>query len=373
MTVYASGAVSIETLGPVTSAAVVWRSRAELKVTVIVKVMLAIIPDGEMVIVAPAALVRGERHHHDNPLRSLRATSELAPYLPQADVVLIGHACAPHGEPVSIQPVRLAIYGEQTLLDKTVHVYGERTDGFPQPFDRIPLRYELALGGPGCDENPFGVGAGEGRDPDPFAANIICPEAPTRPVGFGPLSRAWPSCWRLLSKADREALDRPVAELGDAFDWTYFQAAPADQRIPYLHGNEWIFLEGIHPDLPRFTCRLPGARAAARVYGAGPAREISFNADQLHIDTDEFLCALVWRRVLPVRDEAELRALRILTGVALPGQPIAWPDAPSSTRAAPSPPGASQDRRDALERTLVSGDNPESSSPVGAAKGREQA
>jgi hypothetical protein len=364
----ASGGVSIETLGPVTAAAVRWRSRSKLYVTVVVKVTFAIIPDGDMVIIEPAALIREELHHDNNPLRSIRATSDLAPFLPKADVVLIGHACAPHGEPVPILPVRLAVYGERTLLDKTVHVYGDRVDGFPQPFDRIPLRYERALGGPGCDENPFGVGAKAGADPDPFAANIICPEEPTRPVGFGPISRAWPSRRRLFSNAARKAFYQPIAEIADTFDWSYFQAAPVDQRIEFLRGNEWILLEGVHPDLPRFSCRLPGARAMARIYvpGPRPARQMALHADQLHINADEFLCALVCRGVLTVQDEAELSVLHIAAGLELPGQPIAWPGAPSlarGARAARLTALAPEAKVGDLQRTMMSAAGAEAAPP----------
>ena len=58
-------------------------------------------------------------------VRSVRATGDLAPFQPQADVVLTGHACAPEGTTVDALAVRLVVFREGPLFDKTLYVRGD--------------------------------------------------------------------------------------------------------------------------------------------------------------------------------------------------------------------------------------------------------
>ena len=315
---------------PVSTGSVVWRARGQLYVTVVVKATFGLVNDQAMELVEPAELVRGELYHRDNPSRSVRATSDMAPYLSRADVTLIGHAFAPSGEPATMVPVRLAVFREHALLDKTAHVYGDRRGGAPAPFEKIPLMYEKALGGVGWDDNPMGIGMQAGGAPDPTAPNIVHPTEPTKGIGFGPISRTWPARRRLLGKTDRKALDKPVAVLPDGFEWAYFQAAPLDQQIDFLHGDEWVVLEGIHPGVPRISSRLPSARITGIVVGLGDrgqVRGLDFHADVLRIDADEQSCSVVWRSSMPVQDEASIDAIEVSVGLEIAGQTIEWSEA----------------------------------------------
>ncbi len=315
---------------PVSTGSVVWRARGQLYVTVVVKATFGLVNDQAMELVEPAELVRGELYHRDNPSRSVRATSDMAPYLSRADVTLIGHAFAPSGEPATMVPVRLAVFREHALLDKTAHVYGDRKGGAPAPFEKIPLMYEKALGGVGWDDNPMGIGMQAGGAPDPTAPNIVHPTEPTKGIGFGPISRTWPARRRLLGKTDRKALDKPVAVLPDGFEWAYFQAAPLDQQIDFLHGDEWVVLEGIHPGVPRISSRLPSARITGIVVGLGDrgqVRGLDFHADVLRIDADEQSCSVVWRSSMPVQDEASIDAIEVSVGLEIAGQTIEWSEA----------------------------------------------
>src|SRR5690242_4969942 len=108
----APGRVEIVAVGDSAADAVVWRIRGELRVTVIVKACFALEADAPMGVAEPEDVLRGESHHGRNPLRSVCLTSDLAPYLPKADVILTGHACAPRGETVEGMSVRLAVYGD---------------------------------------------------------------------------------------------------------------------------------------------------------------------------------------------------------------------------------------------------------------------
>jgi uncharacterized protein YjbI with pentapeptide repeats len=321
--------VRIATKAPVSTGAVVWRARGQLYATVVVKATFSLVNEQAMELGEPAELFRGELHHRDNPSRSVRATSDLVPYLNRADVVLTGHACAPSGTRVPMVTARLAVFREQAVLDKTVHVYGDRKGGSPAPFDKMPLVYEKAIGGVGKDDNPLGTGMRAGGAPDLAAANVVHPADPSLVAGFGPISRTWPARRRLLGKTDRKALDRPIVELPESFDWAYFQAAPPDQQIDYLRGDEWVVLDGMHPDMPRIASRLPGARITGTVTGLAEgagARPMQFLADMLRIDADAQSCSVVWRSAVPVRDEAAIEGLRFTVALEVAGQQIEWSD-----------------------------------------------
>src|SRR6185369_12264491 len=120
------GHVDVTAVGPSTAAAVVWRSKGVLRVTVVAKATFALVPGAPMAPAAPEEIQRGEAHHKNNPTQSVRATSELAPYLPRTDVILTGHACAPEGTQVTALTVRMSIFGERPVLDRAMYVYGDR-------------------------------------------------------------------------------------------------------------------------------------------------------------------------------------------------------------------------------------------------------
>ncbi|MGK4005694.1 DUF2169 domain-containing protein [Sorangium sp. So ce1036] len=318
------------------AAAVPWRTQGRLHVTVIAKASFAFAPDAVMWRTEPQEILRAEVHHGRNPARSIRFSADLAPYLGRADVLFTGDAHAPRGAQVQSLPVRLAVYGASgCALDKRLLVRDVR------PFRRMPIVYERAAAGVNGWENPFGVAAKDGQ------ANLVDLRDPTRPAGFGPIARAWPARHRLLGGTPREALEGPNAEIPAGFDWSYFQAAPADQRIAFLQGDEWIVLENLSPLAPRLQMRLPRARGVARIQGltASAAAEgelVELYADTLRIDGAEQRCTVVWRRILPVPGDDALAALRIVAGVAVEGEEIAWPDLGPEpgerVEAAPPPP-----------------------------------
>jgi uncharacterized protein YjbI with pentapeptide repeats len=277
-------------------------------------------------LIAPLDLVREDRYRR--PSGSLEEAKETAPYLPNVGIVLSGHAHAPPTQPVTSTTVRLAIARERRLLDKTLHVFGERTPAAamsPQPFQKMPLVYERAHGGAGNPENPAGAAS---------LPSIVDPGDPRRPAGFGPIARHWPARRRLLGSFDERALEAPVAEIPEGFDWRYFQSAPADQQLERLHGDEWLVLDGMHPTLPRLQTRLPSAVARARwslmtAAGSYQGHPIELRADTLVIDADRRLCSLIWRGCFVLERADAAPWVRIVAGVELPGQAIRWPEPPS--------------------------------------------
>jgi len=342
--------VDITPVGAVACGAMLWRIRGELHVTVIVKATFDLVHESVAKLVAPDPLTTKDQHHDRSPTRSVERASDLAPYRPRADVVFTGEACAQR--PVTSTAVRLAIFRERALLDKTLHVYGDRPAAAapPRAFQRLPIVYERAFGGPSVDANPVGVGA---AGPGGAQPSVLAPGGGRVPAGFGPISRYWPERKHLLGAAHRKGIEARIAEIPDDMRWDYFQAAPRDQQIEFLRGDEWLVLDGLHPTLPRLQTRLPGAQAAAMVHSAdaarpsgetawGPGQELSLAADTLDIDGERQRCAVAWRGSFAVPGgESALARIKIFVGLELPNAAVRWPNV--GRLAAPGPLEQEQD------------------------------
>jgi len=317
--------VQITALTPAACGAARWRKAGTSWVTVIVKATFDLVHGQLATLTTPREIVRDDRYRERTG--SLEEASETAPYLPTAGVLLAGHAHAPGGRAAPTAAARLAIVRERPLLDKTVHVFGDRASGAShvQPFVKMPLVYERAYGGAGMAENPVGMGiAGTAAQP-----NVLDTTSPQRPAGFGPISRYWPARKRLLGSGDERGLLASDPAISEGFDWRYFHAAPPDQQIELLRGDEWIVLDGLHPTLPRVQSRLPSAVGRARWHLAtsseiGPAQTIELAADTLVIDADRLVCSVVWRGRFELTRPDLAPWVRVFAGVELFGQPIAW-------------------------------------------------
>ena len=303
-----------------------WVSGEERQLSVAVKGCFALRQDAPMVITQSPPLVERDEHADGDPTRTLVRASDFVPYRPQTDLWLTGHAHAPHGGTLTASVARLALFrGGEALFDKSVHVLGDRvsSDARPAPFSMMPLSYERAYGGVGHDDNPVGVGADERH----LLPNIVHPDARDRVAGFGPISPYWRARRGALTPAARRLLeqDEPVVPAG--FSWAYFQAAPVDQRLPFLHGDEWLVLDGMHPTKLRVRSRLPKARAVARIFAldADPADDagdaVEMVLDTVAIDADRQTCALTWRGVVSV---PLTPALAVAAGIALHGEQVNW-------------------------------------------------
>lgn len=235
---------------------------------------------------------------------------DLVPIKPHVDVLLLGTAYAPRGAPARSIPVRL-IVGE---LDKSLEACCPRkltADGVPQDgalVKSVPLRWELAAGGPGTT-NPVGIS----QDISPAFGDRVLPQIqplgwfspdpgdPIPTVGFGPIPASWPSrLERLQNLGDRArailAGDFLHEALGNSFDLLFFQAAPPDQQLEALRPDERIVLENLLPNLPRLVTSLSGIQPRAFLQGdAGELVAIPLKADTLCIDADRGLCTVTYR------------------------------------------------------------------------------
>ena len=313
-------------VGRAVAAAIAWQYRGETRVTVAVKAAFAFTPEGTMTLAEPPPIhpdevMAGGRR----AVRSTRLAADLVPYRKRADVTFSGFAHAPTGRRVETMRVRLGVFSEsRALVDKAIVV--KKSAGF----ERLPIDYEHAFGGSGFAENPFGEGFAEDDDPD--ALNLFDPKDPRRVACFAPLAKTQEPRRTLRGALPLPGFGLDLVPLPDDFQLDYFQAAPVDQRVDFLRGDEWVVLEGLHPTETLFRTRLPSARGVARIHGLGElgvqeGKPLAMNADALHIAGDEERCVVTWRGSFAVATASALAKVRVVAGVESEGAPVVWPSA----------------------------------------------
>jgi len=138
--------------------------------------------------------------------------------------------------------------------------------------------------------------------------------------GFAPLAPASPSRMALLGRHaaswDHRAWNtRPLPE---DVDGAYFNAAPSDQQLAELTGDEKIVLEHLHPMFARLETKLERVSPRVTVQRkAGQVQEVRMRCDTLSIDTDKKIAMLVWRGV--VLAQAKDEGLIAVTAEGLQG------------------------------------------------------
>jgi len=321
-----------------------------------------------MEVIETEELILSELHYRDNPSRSIRATNEVVPYLPRVDILLTGHAYAPAGRHVARMTVGLSIYHSIALLEKRIEVVGDRNGSDLVPFQRMPLIYEKAVGGIGDPANPWGTG----KAPGSALPNLIHPKDPDAIVGFGPIARGLRQRKVLRGSVSAAALDELFLEFPADFDWNYFQAAPPDQQLASVLGNEWIVLEGMNPALSRIASRLPSVRPIATVFGLNPAKPddaktVHARIDMIRIDADQLTCSVISRAVIPVDSERSLQSLRVIAAVETEELTYAHMLTPPKTKPQPlenmTLPIAAR-KKEPENGTLVLGDSPPAQKPL---------
>lgn len=324
----------------VSVATIAFRHAGRLHVTAIAKVALDLVPDGPARLAAAPPIC--ERDALDPRTRVVLEPSDLTPVLGRTDVTFNGHAYAMGRTAVTTMTTRLAIVRPQraggpleggvTLMDKGLRVVGARvvTRGWPnakpEAFTSLPVTYALALGGAGDPANPVGIGRpdAQGRTRLPCIENLD--PGGVEPAGYGAIASEWPIRAQRLSAPVRAELSARVPSFPAETDFSFFHAAPVDQRVDFLRGDEWIYLEGLHPTLTRLATRLPGIVGRAQVVSEGGATSpLALRADALRIDGDRARCTLVYRGTFALERDADLGRIAVAAGVTFFGQSPAWP------------------------------------------------
>lgn len=298
-----------------------WRLAGGPRLTAVAKIAIAL-EAGELKKLAEREdLVHRDRHHDRSPMRSLEHAAELAPLLPGAEVVIVGHAYAPRGLATPTLAVQLQVARKGVVsLRKRIVVTGDRRDprANPIPFQRMPLTWERAMR---TEANPVGI------DPNAAAPNLFNPDNPAVAACFAPISSLWSARRSRLGAVPRSVVESDSPDLPAGFDFNYYRAAPDDQQLQGLKGDEWLALDGMHPLLPRLEFKLPGVLVVARlVQPAGrPLKVQPLLPDRLVIDTDRQRATLTYRGAFAA-EWTQLAGHRVEIGVSKQDETLRFPD-----------------------------------------------
>jgi hypothetical protein len=212
--------------------------------------------------------------------------SDVAPFKPRTDVVVVGHAYAPRGEAATHVLADVSVGGYRFVMA----VIGDRVWQWPAggtpvispatPFTRMSLDYDRSFGGIDtvtgtyCPENLVGTGIIGARvrqrihglklpnleDPK----NLIRAwDSRPKPVGFGFYGKGWMprlQFARALGEAYR------TGEVDGSLPMRFFNGAHPDLQIDgYIRGDEEIELVNLCPRASRVRFRLPGIVPRVRV------------------------------------------------------------------------------------------------------------
>lgn len=244
------------------------------------------------------------------------------------DVLLNGSAYAPGRKPTNHVSVSLQV----GKINKSLTVVGDRvwdrillktTPTLPIKFVRKKISYDVAYGGSDMDKNnpdkvktylknPIGVGyypISNGKNligkPLSNTSEIGKPVKSKKgnytPMSFGAIGRNYESRVAFAGTYNQKWLDNVAPFWPDDFDYRYFQAAPADQQIPYPKGGELLILQNLSPDglmkflIPRITMPV--------IFSPYRGEDIIKVAviDTVLIEPDHNRFMLTWRVSLPLR------------------------------------------------------------------------
>lgn len=325
--------MDLVSLCPFVASTVVWQANSgAFALTVIVKATFVLQPGTTSLASEQDPIFVHDRFYDEDPRRSVRFPSDVVPYKPRADVLLVGHAYAPDKQPVRSLVTRFVV-GD---MDKSIEVFCDRAfrvldaqllEG--KRFTQLPLVWERASGGP---ESANPVGKRFDGPTDAYGTIAIANLQPPGhfvskrsdtfvPMCYAPIAPTWPGRTQRLGRLSRSILDtawndKPLAADLDA---TFFQVAPPDQNVAEIRANERIVMENLHPEHAHLVTSLPDLRPRAIVDRAtGEREEIALVGDTLFVDTDRGVCCVVWRGRIGLRsaDEAGRISVTLDGGIA---------------------------------------------------------
>lgn len=253
---------------------------------------------------------------------------DFAPRKQRCDVLLLGSAHAPGGQPVTRMQVSLSV----GAMHKTCDVVGRRVweagvtgirPSEPQAFTSLPISYDVAFGGVDHESdnpsehdafmlNPAGCGFRkqlksawvDGR-PLPTTEEpgqpVTWPSGGYKPMAFGPIGRGWQQRACFAGTYDQQWLDDSFPFLPKDFDERYYQAAPMDQQIPIPNQSMDVQLVNFTPDgLRRFT--LPYFEAPVYIFAKkGEREDFVAQLDTIVFEPDQERFSVTWRVTRPLK------------------------------------------------------------------------
>ncbi|MBZ0134876.1 MAG: DUF2169 domain-containing protein [Planctomycetes bacterium] len=282
-------------------------------VTCTVKATFRMQPDGTV-----TPLTDQPQFEGDVPSKAERPeciyAADLTPFKPRADLLLRATCFTPGGRGMTTCPVsfgvgdwskQLAVIGNRTW-DKGI-VFNKM--GAPEEFNNVDLTWANAFGGANFKLNPAGKGRKDGHLPNvEYPDELVkSPGNQPTPAGFGPIDRTWKQRTGRLGTYGKKWLKERWPAHPEDFDWGYFNAAPEDQQVEFLRGDEEITLTNMQPDHAVLKTRLPGLRIRCLVRRkdgeALAEHNVPMNLDTLHVDAQQGTVAIIWRGVSNIREE----------------------------------------------------------------------
>lgn len=328
----------------------------EARLTVIVKATFAVDAKGNVTIAdEQLPLLIGDVHYGDDPMAPVQFESDMVPFKPKADVVLVGHAWPQDAATATQLDVRLRV----GPIHKTLRVFGDRHWHFPrymnvvpaitapQPFERMPLTYDRAFGGidpPAAgffSENLQGTGfigavtpksVHEKKLPnieDPQQLITACEICP-RPMGFGFYGRGANSRVRYAGTYDDRYRAERAPLLPIDFSHRFHNGAHPDLQVDgYLQGGEVVELDNLTAEPQASFCLPTGfpqiaiTRFDPTRVAAGPLPSIELQREPIEdqpvrpfLDTlvlmpDQRRFYMVYRAVFPMAGLEQIDIARI--------------------------------------------------------------
>lgn len=291
-----------------------------------VKAAFMVTPEGLFPTTKPVPLLPGDVYWGDADQTGLRAAGELTLCKPATDIVVLGSAVA-QGVDVRSMSVSLRV----GPVASRMLVFGPRCwrrQGLewrptePAPFERVPLRWELAFGGfgraaPGDEvkefepRNPVGRGFIGSRESD-FAGRPLPqiehpehrleePRDRPPPVGWAPIPPFWSPRREHAGTYDVAWQSGRAPFLPKDFDERFLQTAPPGLIAPgHLAGGERVQVIGCQPGGQALDFELPRCTIGTLFRFRGGEHDIEPHLDSVIIEPDHPRVQLIWRAALPV-------------------------------------------------------------------------
>jgi hypothetical protein len=292
---------------------------------VAVKATFDIKPDGSTEVSDDQPRVLRVPEYYGEPGKSsIKYETDLVLTKNTTDVIVVGHAYAPNGQPVTTLDVGFRVGPLQKLL----RVLGDRRwGGFgptaPEPFTKMPLVYERAFGGVDV----------KSAHPDGFAVDSAHLEAvpvpnvewPDRlisswkdrpaPAGFGAVASHWQPRVSFAGTYDERWAKTRQPLLPADFDERFFQCAPTDQQAPqFLTGGEPVVLLNLSPaGTLRFVLPKPYLGFETHFYDGTQVIHTTRKLHTVIIEPDFPRVSLVWHSALPCHAKVQKLRYTIFT------------------------------------------------------------
>lgn len=248
-------------------------------------------------------------------LSSVRYEADMGPAKLATDCALVGSAVATKRGTremdvmFRVGPVqqRAKVIGERRW---TGGVLGAWIPSGAEPFERVPLQWEYAVGGTDAshqdeakhsmdERNPLGRGF-RGKDSKlerggSLLPQMLHPSKPNDPVGFGFTGPHWKHRRPYAGTYDKAWQEERCPLLPLDFDERFFQnAAPGLVAPGRLVGGEPVEVHGCTPG-GKLVFGLPVVTLSAQIACGAPLEPLPMALDTVTVDTDAMKLLLTWR------------------------------------------------------------------------------